>query len=111
MMSRIAQHPILALALIVLLAPPAHAQAPKIAQIKTASGQVTIVRDGSNLPARVGDLLYERDILETGSDGSIGVTFTDNTAMSAGTNSEVALAEYRFDSSNFNGSMLTDMRK
>jgi hypothetical protein len=89
----------------------ARAEAPKIAQIKTASGQVTIVRAGGNVPAKPGDFLYEKDVIQTGPDGAIGITFTDNTVMSTGPNSEVALEEYRFDSSNFNGAMLTDMRK
>jgi hypothetical protein len=31
--------------------------------------------------------------------------------MSTGPNSEVALEDYKFDSNNFNGSMLTDLRK
>ncbi len=90
---------------------PAFAQNPQIAQIKTVSGQVTIQRGGSQLPAKVGDQLFEKDTIVTGADGSIGITFTDNTVMSAGPNSEVALEQYRFDSSNFNGSMLTDLRK
>ena len=31
--------------------------------------------------------------------------------LSLGPNSEAAIAQYAFDSSNFNGAMLTDMRK
>jgi hypothetical protein len=89
----------------------AHADAGKIAQVKNVSGQVTIVRDGANHPAKMGDFLYENDIVETGGDGAIGITFTDNTAMSTGPNSEVALDQYQFDSSNFRGSMLTDVHK
>jgi hypothetical protein len=93
------------------LASIAGAQNPQIAQVKTVSGQVSIQRGGSSVPAKVGDLLFEKDTIDTGADGSIGVTFIDNTVMSAGPNSEVALEQYKFDSNNFNGSMLTDMRK
>jgi hypothetical protein len=89
----------------------AHAQAPKIAQVKNVLGKVTIVRDGANLPAKAGDFLYEKDVLETGDDGTIGVTFTDNTTMSTGPDSEVSLDQYTFDSSNFHGAMLTDLHK
>ena len=102
---------LIAIALILVSANAAWAEEPKIAQVKTVSGQATVERGGNNLPAKVGDFLYEKDVIDTGADGSIGITFTDNTAMSAGPNSEVALDEYRFDSSNFNGAMLTDMRK
>ncbi len=110
-MDRIGRSIFAAIAMILVAVSFAGAESPKIAQVKTASGQVTIVRDGSNLPAKVGDFLYEKDVIQTGSDGGVGITFTDNTAMSTGPNSEVALDEYRFDSSNFNGSMLTDMRR
>ena len=89
----------------------AHADADKIAQVKNASGQVTIMRDGAGHPAKAGDFLYEKDVVKTGSDGAIGITFSDNTSMSTGPNSEVSLDQYQFDSSNFHGSMLTDMRK
>jgi hypothetical protein len=89
----------------------ANAQGTQVAQIKTVSGQVSIQRGGSQLPAKVGDPLFEKDTIDTGADGAIGVTFIDNTVMSAGPNSEVALEQYQFDSSNFNGSMLTDLNK
>jgi hypothetical protein len=110
-MRRIARAWIAAIATIFISAPFAKAQGPKIAQVKNTSGQVTIVRDGGNVTAKVGDFLCKKDVIQTGADGAIGVTFTDNTVMSTGPNSEVSLDEYRFDSSNFNGAMLTDMRK
>jgi hypothetical protein len=89
----------------------ATAQDPQIAQVKTVSGQVFVQRNGASVPVKVGDALFEKDVIDTGADGAIGVTFIDNTVMSAGPNSEVALEQYRFDSNNFKGSMLTDMRK
>jgi hypothetical protein len=89
----------------------ASAQNTQIAQVKTVSGQVSIQRGGASIPVKVGDPLFEKDTIDTGADGTIGVTFTDNTVMSTGPNSEVALEQYRFDSNNFNGSMLADMRK
>jgi hypothetical protein len=101
----------IAIAIILLSLSSASAELAKVAQIKTSSGQVTVVRDGARLPAKVGDQLYEKDTLQTGADSGVGITFTDNTALSMGPNSEVALAEYKFDSSNFKGAMLTDMRR
>jgi len=89
---------------------PARAAAAAIAQIKTASGAAFVVRDGNRIAATPGAALYEKDVLETDAGGTIGVTFTDNTVLSLGPNSQAALAQYAFDSSNFKGSMLTDMR-
>jgi len=97
--------------LIVVFVSAAKAQDRQIAQIKTLSGTAFIVRSGARLPAKIADPLLEKDTIETGSDGAIGLTFIDNTVMSAGPNSEVVLEDYKFDSSNFKGAMLTDMRK
>ena len=85
--------------------------APAIAQVKTATGQVVVLRAGQPLPANVGDKLFEKDVIETGPDGAIGITFVDNTVFSTGPNSQLALDEFQFDSSNFRGSMLADMRQ
>lgn len=87
------------------------ADAPAIAQVKTATGQVVVLRTGQPLPANVGDKLFEKDVIETGPDGAIGITFVDNTVFSTGPNSQLALDEFQFDSSNFRGSMLADMRR
>jgi hypothetical protein len=101
----------LALAAAVAFAvPSAQAADAPIGQIKTASGAVTILRDAQRATAKVGGAVFAKDVIATGADGSIGITFTDNTVMSAGPNSEVALEEYRFDSSNFTGGMLANMR-
>ena len=89
----------------------ARADGPAIAQVKTASGPVFVVRGADRIPAKPGDSLYEKDVLQTDAGGTVGVTFTDNSVMSLGPNSEAALAQYNFDSTNFKGTSLTDMRK
>lgn len=90
---------------------PARADGTAIAQVKTVSGDATIVRNGTPVAVKVGDPVFEKDTIQTGTDGAIGLTFVDNTVMSTGPNSEIAMDQYRFDSSNFNGAMLADMHK
>jgi hypothetical protein len=96
---------------VALAAAPALAEGPQIAQVKTVAGTVSVVRDGKTSSVKPGDALYEQDTLDTGADGSIGITFTDDSVLSLGPNSEAALSQYSFDSSNFKGTMLTDLRK
>ena len=94
------------------LAGPASAQGQRIGQIKTATGQAFIVRGDARLPAKAGDPVYESDMIETGAPGStIGLTFIDNTVFSTGPETQVALSQFRFDSSNFKGEMLADVKK
>jgi hypothetical protein len=100
---------------------PAAAEAPPIvqkpiaqkpiAQIKKVTGHASVLRSGERRPAIVGDMLFVNDVVETGSDGGIGITFIDNTVFSAGPSSQIALDEFQFDSNDFRGAMLADMRQ
>jgi hypothetical protein len=94
-----------------MAAGPALAETAHIAQVKTTAGPAFIVRGAERLPAKPGDMLYQSDVVETGAGGTIGFTFVDNTVFSTGPESQVALEQFHFDSSNFKGDMLADMRK
>ena len=89
----------------------AAAAGPPIGQVKKVIGHVTILRSGERLSVKIGDPLYEKDVIETGSDGGIGITFIDNTVFSAGPSSQIALDEFQFNSNDFRGAMLAEMRQ
>ncbi|HEY7290961.1 MAG TPA: FecR domain-containing protein [Vicinamibacterales bacterium] len=75
----------------------AYAQQPASAgRIKLASGSVSIVRNGSTIPAQAGQFIYESDSLRTGGDGRVGVTLNDDTRISLGPNSEVRLDKFAY---------------
>ncbi|MEO8739317.1 MAG: FecR domain-containing protein [Casimicrobiaceae bacterium] len=94
---------------IVALASPA--LAAEIGQIKVSKGQVTIERDRQTLPAAVGTRLQASDILNTGDDGSVGVTMTDNSLLSAGPNSILSLDRYEFDATTQQGKFDASLQK
>jgi hypothetical protein len=93
---------------LVATAVPAAAEGPRIGQVKTVSGEATILRDSARLPAKPGDPVYTKDIVETGEHGSIGISFVDNGVFSAGPNSQIGLDEFRFDAAR-GGEMLASM--
>lgn len=82
-----------------------------IGWVKSAAGEAYVMHGEARTAATLGQPVYQSDRLETGPDGSIGVTFTDNTVMSAGPNSSVVLETYQYDAANFKGAMLTDLLK
>jgi len=90
---------------------PWAAEPSPIAQIKKVTGQAVVLRSGERRPAKVGEMLFVRDVIETGSDGGIGITFIDNTVFSAGPSSQIAIDEFLFDSNDFRGAMLAKMRQ
>ena len=99
------------IAVLVAAATPAAAQGQRIGQVKTASGQAVIVRDAARVPAKAGDPVYAKDLLQTDEHGSIGITFIDNTVFSAGPNSEVALDKFHFDAAAAGDEMLAELRR
>ena len=80
-------------------------------QIKTASGTAYLERDGQRLPVRAGMPVRQSDTLVTGADGAVGVTFTDNSLLSVGPNSVLAIERYAFDTTTHAGQFDASLRK
>lgn len=89
-----------AASLCLALAGPAAAD---IGQIKTSQGEVTVERAGKSLPGAVGLRLEAADTLKTGPDGAVGITMRDNSLLSAGPNSILALERFDFDATTSQG--------
>lgn len=89
----------------------ASAEPAAIGKAKIVSGKVLVIRGSAKTPVKVGDTLNEHDVFETAADGSLGVTFTDNTSFSIGPNSHVAIDTYFFDPKNLKGNMLAQLKK
>jgi hypothetical protein len=86
------------------------AAANDIAQVKVATGTVIVERGSQRLMAAAGTRLQQSDVIRTGINGSVGITFTDNTMMSAGPNSSIALDRYAFNSTTHEGRLDTSVR-
>jgi len=102
------RHALMAVLAIALAAP---AGAAEIGQIKIAKGQVSIERNGQILPGEVGVRLQPSDVLKTGADGSVGITMSDNSLLSAGPNSILSLDRYVFDSTTNQGQFDASLQK
>ena len=87
------------------------AGAAEIGQIKVAKGQVSVERSGQQLPGNVGLRVLTSDVLMTGADGSVGVTMRDNSLLSAGPNTILALDLYEFDPTTNQGQFDASLRK
>lgn len=80
-----------------LLAPfSVNALEATVASIKTVHGASSIIRDKVPVEAKNGTRVLRGDLLKTGSDGSMAIVFRDDTLLSLGPNSEVAITEFLF---------------
>ena len=80
-------------------------------QIKVAKGSAFVQRAGQQLAATAGMKVQTADMLVTGADGSIGVTFLDNSLVSTGPNSVFAIDKYVFDSTTHAGTFDGSLKK
>jgi hypothetical protein len=96
---------------LLVLGSPASAEPVAIGKAKIVTGKVLVIRGSAKTQVKVGDTLNQRDVFETGADGSLGITFTDNTSFSIGPNSHVAIDNYFFDPKNLKGNMVAQLKK
>ena len=92
-------------ALVLLCMGRAFAQAPTapaIGYVKTASGEAFVVHGTDRRAAEIGMPLQEGSHLKTGANGSIGVLLKDNTSLSIGPKSELALRDFLYQPSQDN---------
>jgi hypothetical protein len=84
------------LLMVALLSTPSVAAA-EIGRIKSVTGQASVVRGKAVAPAAAGYKLEVSDVVKTGADGRVGITFVDNSRFAIGPNSHVALSQFEFD--------------
>ena len=88
-----------------------HAFAGEAGRIKVSRGDVQIERGGKLMAAPVGAVIDVEDTVKTGADGSVGITFQDNSLLSAGPNSELVIERFVFDSTTHQGEFDTRLKK
>ena len=85
--------------------------ADEVGRVKVVKGGVSIERSGGSLPAAVGMALQEGDVVVTARDGSAGVTFNDDSLLSVGPDSALAIDRFAFDSTTHAGRFDTSLRR
>jgi hypothetical protein len=95
--------------------------AKPIGKVVAAAGSVTIEHVSAvvvqvNVPGqagetKVGDLVYQGDLVQTGADGKVGINFTDGTSFNLSSNARMALDEYVYDPKGTSNSTLFNLAK
>ncbi|HYR36342.1 MAG TPA: FecR domain-containing protein [Burkholderiales bacterium] len=89
----------------------ATAWAADVGEIKIAKGAAHLERGSQRLTVRVGMPVQESDKVVTGSDGTVGITFADNSLLSVGPSSVLAIDRYVFDSTTHAGQFDSTLSK
>jgi hypothetical protein len=99
--------------LILLLLFPVMLQAEEspVGSIKTLGGDVLVLRGEQALPASIGMPVFQGDVIQTSSSGSVGVIFRDDSIISLGPESKLDITEYVFEPKDEKFSVLMKMIK
>jgi hypothetical protein len=95
--------------------------AKPIGKVVAATGSVTIEHPGAVVvqanvsgqagQTKVGDLVYQGDLVQTGTDGKVGINFVDGTSFNLSSNAHMALDEYVYDPKGKSNSTLISLSK
>lgn len=85
--------------------------AESVGQVKISQGSVSIERAGKRLPAPVGTSIEAADSIVTGADGSAGITFIDNSRLSVGPGSTLAINKFTFNQTTHDGGFDSTLKR
>ncbi len=75
-------------------APSAASADASVGQVATLQGSASVTRGNAATALRVADPIYEKDILQTALDSTLGVTFDDETTFDLSANTRITVDEF-----------------
>jgi hypothetical protein len=100
-----------ALAGLFVLSTAALSLAADAGRIKTVRGTAWVERAGARLPATVGTAVRQDDVIVTGPDGTVGITFADDSRLSIGPDTTLAIERFAFNPTTHEGAHETALRR
>ncbi|HZT24469.1 MAG TPA: VCBS domain-containing protein, partial [Pseudolabrys sp.] len=84
-------------------------QQQPIGRVVTVTGNVVAIRNGVSVTLNVGDAVLKGDVLQTGGDGSLAVTFNDGSTFNLGVNARIVLNEFVYEQNGVNNSSVVNL--
>ena len=75
----------------------------------TVTGNATAVRNGVSVVLNVGDAVYKNDVVQTGSNSTVGIAFTDASAFNMNADGRIVLNEFIYDPNGTSNSTLLSL--
>ncbi|MES1149821.1 MAG: hypothetical protein ABUL53_11645, partial [Bradyrhizobium guangdongense] len=87
---------------------PATSAGKVVGHVVKMTGSASIVRNGVSIVVNNGDVVYQNDLVQTGSNSTLGLVLEDGGAFNLSANSRFMLNELTYDpTSNSNSALLT----
>ncbi len=82
-----------------------------IGRVKNTTGSVTIERGTEKIEAKPGLVLQQGDVVITGPDGKLGITFIDNTRFAVASSASFAIERFEYNDTTYSGEFITTLNK
>ncbi len=82
---------------------------PAVGNVVKMSGSAVITRNGVPVELKQGDRLLKGDVIQTGPDTTIGISFIDGTALGLASNARIVLDEMTYDPNGSSNSSLLSL--
>jgi hypothetical protein len=90
-------------------AAPAPDSATVIGHVTKLAGNATVIRNGVSIVLNMGDNVNKGDVVQSGSNSSLGITFIDGTVFGLSSNARMVLNEMVYDPNGSNNSSLLSL--
>ncbi|MEH2525947.1 MULTISPECIES: FecR family protein [unclassified Bradyrhizobium] len=93
--------------------PTTDAQAPEepIGNVATVTGSASVIRDDKTTPLKVKDDIYLNDVVQTGANAALGITFIDNTTFNLKANTKITIDNYVYEDGGKSNAAIFDVAK
>jgi hypothetical protein len=94
-------------------APAADAQAPEepIGNVATVTGSASVIRNDKTTPLKVKDDIYLNDVVQTGANSTLGITFVDATTFNLKASTKITVDNYVYEDGGKNNAAIFDVVK
>ena len=95
-------------------APASDAQAPveePIGNVATVTGSASVVRNNETTPLKVKDDIYLNDVVQTGTNSALGITFNDATTFNLKANTQITIDTYVYEDGGKSNAGVFDVAK
>lgn len=82
---------------------------PAVGNVAKVSGTAVVTRNGVPVELKQGDRLLKGDVVQTGPDSTIGISFVDGTALGLASNARIVLDEMTYDPNGSSNSSLLSL--
>jgi hypothetical protein len=93
--------------------PAADAQAPEepVGNVATVTGKASVIRNDKTTPLKVKDDIYLNDIVQTGANSALGITFVDATTFNLKANTKITIDNYVYENGGKSNAAVFDVAK